>query len=442
VRYPAAGPCRYRQDVQRAPTPWRALADRPWRFLSSPWPWRSFAYVLTSPFVAAATLALLVGAVLAGVMLSAVLIGIVLLYSLPVLGVAVGAFERHRLRLMRGPGEPTLASPHPALPGLGVRQWIAYRRREPAALRALGYTVLLAVLVGWIDVVLIIFTLLVTVVLALSPLFAEVEGTIGVLWWQADSPTAALPLALVAAPGWFVLSAYVLTAAAAAQAELARLLLGPRQEELQSQVVELRRSRLNLVDAFETERLRIERHLHDGVQQRLVGLTMTLGLAEYHLPDGETRRLVSRARAEAEHALADLRDAVRDIYPRVLIDHGLTAAVNEVADRLHTPISVDVQLTDRLPRTVEAAAYFVVSEALSNIAKHAQATRCTVHGWAAAGSLVIVVEDDGVGGADPSAGTGLAGLGIRLDALGGGLEITSPVGGPTRLRIEIPCHVH
>jgi signal transduction histidine kinase len=395
--------------------------------------------VLTSPLVAAGTLAPLLGAVLAGVLLSPVLIGIVVLYSLPVLGVAVGSLERRRLRLMRGPGQPRLDSPHPALPDTGLRQWIAYRRREPAALRALGYTALLALLVGWVDLILILFTLLVTVVLALSPLLTA-YGPIGVMWWQdVDTPIEALPLALVAAPAWFVLSAYVLTVAAAAQAELARVLLGPRQEELSAQVAELRRSRLDLVDAFETERRRIERHLHDGVQQRLVGLTMTLGLAEYQLPDGEARRLVSRAHAEAELALADLREAVRDIHPRVLVDHGLAAAVNEVADRLPTPVSVEIHLTDRLPQPVEAAAYFVVSEALSNVAKHAEATGCTVHGWVAAGSLVIVVEDDGVGGADPAAGTGLAGLGTRVDALGGRLEITSPAGGPTRLRMEVPC---
>ena len=422
-----------------AATPWQALAGRPWRFLASSWPWRSFGYLLTAPLVATATLALLVGVVLAGALLSPLWIGVVVLYSMPLLGVAVGAGERWRLRLMQGPGQRPLDSPHPALPDTGLRQWVTYRRREPAALRALGYAALLSLLIGWVDLALITFTLLVVVVLALSPLIASYD-TVTVFGWRADSPVEALPMALVGAPAWFVLSAYVLTVAAAAQADLARLLLGPRHEELRAQVAELRRSRLDLVDAFETERRRIERHLHDGVQQRLVGLTMTLGLAEYQLPDGPTRRLVGKAHAEAELALADLRDAVRDIHPRVLVDHGLTAAVNEVADRLPTPVTIDIHLTDRLPPPVETAAYFVVSEALSNVAKHAQATRCAVHGWVAGGLLVIVVEDDGIGGADPSSGTGLAGLGVRVDALGGRLEITSPAGGPTRLRMEVPCH--
>lgn len=424
--------------MQRAATAWTALADRPWRFLASSWPWRSFAYVLTTPFLGLAVMAGLIGTVVAGILLSPIWIGVVVLYSLPILGVAVGRLERWRLRIMQGPHEAPLASPHPELPDAGLRERIAYRRREPAALRALGYTALLAFLVGWLDFVLALFSVLVTVVLALSPVLARYE-TVGVLWWEVDSTSEALPLALLAAPAWFVLSAYALTLAAAAQAALARVLIGPREEELRERVAELRRSRLDLVDAFETERRRIERHLHDGVQQRLVGLTMTLGLAEYKLPDGEGRQLVRQAHAEAESALADLRDAVRDIHPRVLVDHGLAAAVNEVADRLPIPVAVELRLADRLPSPIEAAAYFVVSEALSNAGKHADASRCSVRGWVAAGSLVVTVEDDGVGGADPANGTGLAGLVTRVDALGGTLDLSSPAGGPTRLRMEVPC---
>jgi signal transduction histidine kinase len=421
--------------VRRAETAWRALADRPWCFLASSWPWRSFAYVVTTSLVAMAVLVLLVGSVIAGILLSPIWIGIVVLYSLPILGVGVGRVERWRLRVMAG---PALASPHPPLTHVGLRQWIAYRRREPAALRSLGYTALLAFLVGWIDVVLVLFTLLVTVILAISPLLARFES-VGVLWWQVDTPSEAVPLALFAAPAWFVLSAYALTLAAAAQAELARVMLGLRQEELRQRIAELRRSRLDLVDAFETERRRIERHLHDGVQQRLVGLTMTLGLADYQLPDGQGRELVRKAHAEAEAALAELRDAVRDIHPRVLVDHGLAAAVNEVADRLPIPVSVELALTGRPPAPVETAAYFVVSEALSNVAKHSRASRCSVHGWLADGALVVVVEDDGAGGADPAGGTGLTGLGVRIDALGGSFDVSSPPGGPTQLRMEVPC---
>jgi signal transduction histidine kinase len=206
-------------------------------------------------------------------------------------------------------------------------------------------------------------------------------------------------------------------------------------------VADLRRSRLDLVDAFETERARIERHLHDGVQQRLVGLTMTLGLAELDLPEGDGRRLVVKAHGEAEAALADLREAVRGIHPRVLVDHGLEAAVREVADRSPLPVSVRMALSRRLPAPIEAAAYFVVSEALGNVAKHARATRCEVDGWIIDERLVVTITDDGIGGADPTGGTGLTGLVTRLDALGGTLDLTSPPSGPTRLRMESPCRL-
>jgi signal transduction histidine kinase len=236
-------------------------------------------------------------------------------------------------------------------------------------------------------------------------------------------------------------SSYLLTVVAAAEAELAKALLGPREDELRRSIAELRRSLLDLVDAFETERARIERHLHDGVEQRLVGLTMTLGLAELDLPEGESRRLVVKAHSEAEAALADLREAVRGIHPRVLVDHGLEAAVREVADRSPLPVAVRMSLVERLPAPIEAAAYFVVSEGLGNVAKHTRAQRCEVDGWIAGDRLVVTVTDDGAGGADPTAGTGLTGLVTRLDALGGTLDLSSPPGGPTRLRMESPCRL-
>jgi signal transduction histidine kinase len=139
--------------------------------------------------------------------------------------------------------------------------------------------------------------------------------------------------------------------------------------------------------------------------------------------------------------LADLREAVRGIHPRVLVDHGLEAAVREVADRSPLPVTVRMWRVARLPAPIEAAAYFVVSEGLGNVAKHARAQRCEVDGWIADDRLVVTVTDDGAGGADPTAGTGLTGLVTRLDALGGTLDLSSPPGGPTRLRMESPCRL-
>jgi len=206
-------------------------------------------------------------------------------------------------------------------------------------------------------------------------------------------------------------------------------------------VRELGRSRVELVDAFETERRRIERDLHDGVQQRLVALTMTLGSAELEAPEGAALELVQKAHREAEEALEDLRATVRGIHPRVLVDHGLPAAVHEVADRAPVPVRVDLEVPDRLDGAVEAAAYFVVSEALTNVARHADATQASVAGQVRGGRLVLTVTDDGHGGARIESGTGLAGLVTRLEALDGSLSVTSPPGGPTVVRMESPCRI-
>ena len=132
---------------------------------------------------------------------------------------------------------------------------------------------------------------------------------------------------------------------------------------------------------------------------------------------------------------------MRGIHPRVLVDHGLEAAVREVADRMPLPVTLQLSIPTRLPGPIEAAAYFVVSEALANVAKHAQASTCEVTGWVDRDRLVITVQDDGVGGAQLGAGTGLTGLVTRLDALGGTLDVDSPPGGPTRLRMECPCRL-
>ncbi|HET6166234.1 MAG TPA: histidine kinase, partial [Marmoricola sp.] len=186
----------------------------------------------------------------------------------------------------------------------------------------------------------------------------------------------------------------------------------------------------------------IERDLHDGVQQRLVALALTLGRAEYELSDSPARTLVRDAQRQAETALEELRSTVRGIHPRVLVDHGLAAAVHEIADRSPVPVLVDLQVPAGLPAAaVEAAAYFVVSEALTNVARHADAASARVTAWIEAEQLVLVVVDDGVGGAAPAPGSGLAGLALRLEALDGTLTVSSPPGGPTEVRMSCPIDV-
>jgi signal transduction histidine kinase len=424
--------------VERPDTAWTALASR--RYLVSSWPWRSYAYLLSSVPISVLTIAVLFVSAVLSALLSPIVIGIAMMTAIPLFGVVIGAVERRRARLMIPAGIP---SPHAAIPGsYSRRERSRFRRRERASRRALGYGVLHGIFIWPLNLAFAGISAVVLGITLAAPVIASVEE-MGMGPWILDSAGEGLLFLVAFGPVYFVVSSYLLGVLAAAEAELATALLGPREDELRRNVAELRRSRLDLVDAFETERARIERHLHDGVQQRLVGLTMTLGLAELDLPEGEGKRLVVKAHGEAEAALADLREAVRGIHPRVLIDHGLEAAVREVADRSPLPVSVRVTVPDRLPRPIEAAAYFVVSEALGNVAKHAQATRCEVEGWVVADRLIVTITDDGVGGAvlGGADGTGLAGLVTRLDALGGTLDLSSPPGGPTRLRMECPCRL-
>lgn len=195
------------------------------------------------------------------------------------------------------------------------------------------------------------------------------------------------------------------------------------------------------MDAFEAERRRIERDLHDGAQQRLVALTMTLGLARLDAPPGPVADLIAKAHDEAGEVLLALRELIRGIHPKVLADYGLPAAIPDVADRSAVPVDVSLDLPGRLPDAVEATAYFVVCEALTNIARHSGATRAGVVGRYAAGRLTVEVGDNGRGGASAGRGSGLIGLADRVSVLDGRLELSSPPGGPTLLRVELPCEM-
>ncbi len=210
---------------------------------------------------------------------------------------------------------------------------------------------------------------------------------------------------------------------------------------LGEQVTRLETSRAAAVDSAEAERRRIERDLHDGAQQRLVALAMGLGTAKERLEqDPEAgRQLVADAHEEAKAALAEIRDLVRGIHPVILEDRGLDAALSAVVARSPVPVTLSVDVPTRPPPAVESAAYFVVSEALANVAHHAEATKAAVTIVRAGERLVVEVRDDGKGGAVPGQGTGLAGLRDRITALGGSFHVVSPEGGPTTLLAEIPC---
>ena len=204
---------------------------------------------------------------------------------------------------------------------------------------------------------------------------------------------------------------------------------------------ELAASRMRIVEASDAERRRLERNLHDGAQQRLVATSLAVRLAARRVTDdAAVRAMLDGAGDELARALEELRELARGLHPAVLTDHGLRAAIEAIADRAPVPVAVEVPLHERLPESVEAAAYFVVCEALTNVAKYAQASEARVRVERSDGQAQVEVVDDGVGGADARGGSGLRGLADRVEALGGRLVVTSPLGQGTAVRARLPVH--
>jgi signal transduction histidine kinase len=211
--------------------------------------------------------------------------------------------------------------------------------------------------------------------------------------------------------------------------------------EVEDQLAEVRASRARIVAAGDAERRRLERDLHDGAQQRLVALTLALRLARTRLGDDAdpaVAQSLDQASAEAKAALAELRELARGIHPQVLTSAGLHAAVESLAARSPATVSVDIDPDVRFDPAVEAIAYFIVSESLANVAKHAEANEVLVRAGWQDGVLTVEVADDGRGGADPLAGSGLRGLLDRISAADGTLEVASPPGGGTRVVARVP----
>ena len=215
---------------------------------------------------------------------------------------------------------------------------------------------------------------------------------------------------------------------------------GRLHAELRARLVELRGSRARVIEAGQSERQRLERNLHDGAQQRLIALSLDLGLLEErlsHNPDATGR--LREARHEIALSLAELRDVARGLHPAVVSGHGLAVALESLAARAPVHVRLRVDLDARLHEGLEVAAYYVVAESLTNVGKHAQAMSATVDITRVNGQVVVEVVDDGIGGADTERGSGLRGLADRVEALGGQLRVWTPRGGGTRVRAEIPC---
>ncbi len=426
--------------VQHRDGPARPYHRVPW----SPRAWSKALYLAGGiPAQLAAALVLVVPAVTVHPRWPLWLLGLVLVFlAVPLLT----GIHRHRLRTTAGVVIPA----QPVIPDRLSARGIVTVARARATWRQLGYHLLAApaLAVGaiaalWAWLAGILLTLLYAYAWALPQQVLLRPGQssspsghlLRVLSIPVDAYLTAAGIVLLAAAPW-------LTAAVGAlDARAARALLGPsRAEELEHQVEHLAQTRAGVVDAADAERRRLERDLHDGTQQRLVSLAMRLGMARAERPDAaQAQQVIAEAHEEAKAALLELRHLVRGLHPAVLEDRGLDAALSGVAARLPIPVRLTVDVPGRPPPTIEAVAYFVVSEGLTNIAKHAQASQAEVFVQRANDRLHIIVSDDGVGGADPARGTGLAGLAKRAASVDGTFEIISPPGGPTLLTVDLPC---
>lgn len=242
--------------------------------------------------------------------------------------------------------------------------------------------------------------------------------------------------------GLLFVAPWITLGVATTQWTLANRLLRPSDDaHLAAQVSDLQIRRSAAVDSAEAERRRIERDLHDGAQQRLVALAATLGAARDKLDTDPAvgREMVDSAHEEAKAALSEIRDLVRGIHPVILEDRGIDAALSAVVARSPVPVALDVDVAERPPAAVESCVYFVVTEALTNVARHSGATRAAVSIARASDRLVVEVRDNGHGGADASRGTGLQGMRERVAGMGGTTHVISPEGGPTTISVELPC---
>ncbi|MEN3122657.1 sensor histidine kinase [Janibacter sp. LM] len=415
-------------------TPPRERTGLPLRWFAG---WGSVLLLLTSALTSILGMVLVSLVVASVLLISAGGVGIFLLVPLLWLCGVIGHAERHRVIALSGRSvHPPARVEQPLWRRLflDVHSW---RSTAYLALHSLwGFVT------GWLTLAVLTQALLVL----LLPLFAgsipdrgflvfglvRVDGTIA----TASVWTGAL-VTLILMP----LVAHLLTSV---DVMLARWLLGRDErrvvEHLAARVDTLTDSRREAVDSVEAERRRIERDLHDGPQQRMVSIAMTLGMAKeaIHRDPDAAAELVDEAHRSAKEAIVEMRHVARGIVPPILADRGLEAALPALAARSAVPTSVDVRDVGRLDPTTEAIAYFVVSEALTNIAKHSGAAHAEVDVTTNDGHLVAVVTDDGRGGADPSLGTGLTGLRQRLTAVDGTLDVSSPSGGPTRLTATLP----
>ncbi|MFC9299376.1 sensor histidine kinase [Streptomyces sp. NPDC057011] len=407
--------------------------------------WREFGYLLIGMPLSVLYFSLAITGLSVGAGLLVTFLGVPVLAGMLAMCRGFGRLERARVRVLLGADvpdpAPVRARKGGALAAMGalLKSGSAWRHALYSVIHfpwaVFGFCVALTFWAyGW-------GFLLYPLWFWVFPAFTDQSGLMvfnnGDYTLSLDSPVAILltsvvGLALTLATPW------VFRALTTVDRVLVGGLLGPSR--LDSRVSELESDRGVVVDTAAADLRRIERDLHDGAQARLVALAMDLGLAKETLAQDPraAARLVDEAHGEVKIALQELRDLARGIHPAVLTDRGLDAALSAVASRCVVPVRVAVDLPARPAEAIEGIAYFVVSELLQNVSKHASARSASVDVWKSGERLLIQVADDGRGGAEASGGSGLAGLGARLDAVDGVLVVDSPVGGGTTVTAELP----
>jgi signal transduction histidine kinase len=403
-------------------------------------PLLELGYLAAGMFTGVVTFTLAVtGLALSVGLMPAFLLGIPVLAATIWMVHGLAVMERGRadaLLDVRLPGRPVRA-----VPGAGwIRRTFA-RARSVEFWKETGYCLLLLP-VATISFVLVVSFWAAAAAGVFLPLYVDRLPGDEAVSWLDWSPTAET-LAGVGAGLLLLLLARLLSAACTgAQVRLAHAMLSPSEADtLRQQVTRLTETRARVVDAADAERRRIERDLHDGAQQQLVALAMNLGRARAKFDDDPrgARELLDQAHQDAKDSITDLRNVIRGVHPAVLTDRGLDAALSSVAARSPVPVRLDVDVPHRPSPTAEAVAYFVVSEALTNVARHAQARHVDVCVEREGDRLLVSVADDGLGGATEKPGSGLAGLRDRVQAVDGTFSLTSPPGGGTTMTVEVPC---
>ena len=403
-------------------------------------PLLELAYVALSAYVGIVTFTVTITTLAVSIgLLPAFLIGLPLLVATVYLVHGMAVMERGRAAVFLDVDLPSRGLPR--RPGRGKVVSALSLLRAPEFWKETSYCLALLP-VGMVASALSVSFYAAALAGLLLPVYiGALPGDQGVTWLH-------LPVGLEATLGVLagalcLLIAWLLTAAfATAQVSMARALLAPSENDaLRGEVRNLRDSRARVVDAADAERRRIERDLHDGAQQHLVALAMNLGRAKAKLDDDPeaAKALVTEAHQAAKDSITELRNVIRGVHPAVLTDRGLDAALSGLAARSPVPVRLDVDVPRRPSPTIEAVAYFVVSEALTNVTRHSRATRATVHVERAGDRLLLSVVDDGVGGASDSPGSGLAGLRDRVHAVDGTFHLQSPPGGGTTVTVELPC---